>query len=136
MTLMTTHPQIIDFPKNGSSEIGYLAIVEGEITMPFSIKRLFWSYYTPDSITRGRHAHYETEMILVAVSGRIMVNTQIKGEQAKVFVLDNPNQGLYIPKLCWHTMQYSHNAVQLVLASTLYNEADYIRDYDKFKNEM
>lgn len=134
MTLITEHPRIIDFQKNGSSEIGYLAIVEGEVSIPFSIKRIFWSYYTPDSIIRGRHAHYETEMILIAVAGRIVVNTEIKGEDPSVFVLDNPNQGLYLPKLCWHTMQYSHNAVQLVITSTNYDESDYIRDYNKFKN--
>jgi dTDP-4-dehydrorhamnose 3,5-epimerase-like enzyme len=129
-------PYIIDFQKNGASEIGYLAIAQSQINIPFSIKRIFWSYYTPDSIIRGRHAHYETEMILVAVAGRIVVNTEINGETPSIFVLDNPNQGLYIPRMCWHTMQYSHSSVQLVMASTQYDEDDYIRDYEKFKNEL
>ena len=55
------------------------------------------------------------------------------GDIKEEFILEKPETGLFIPKLCWHTMQYSHNAVQLVLASTVYSESDYIRDYQKFK---
>ena len=62
-----------------------------------------------------------------------IVNTEMPDGSLNVFVLDKPDMGLYMPKLCWHTMQYSHNAVQLVVASSLYNEADYIRSYEDFK---
>ena len=82
---------------------------------------------------RGRHAHHETEMILVAAAGRIVVNTEMPDGSLDVFTLDRPNMGVFIPKMCWHTMQYSHSAVQLVLASTKYDEADYVRDYAEFK---
>jgi len=129
---MLNKPRIIDFPFNGSLEIGYLALGENFKPVPFEIKRVFWAYYTPDSILRGRHAHYATEMILIAAAGRILVTAEILGHQPEVFILEKPNQGLYLPKLCWHTMQYSHNAVQLVIASTLYDEKDYIRDYNQF----
>lgn len=125
--------KIIDFGKIGISREGYLSVTESNKNIPFEVKRVFWSYYTPDSITRGRHAHHETEMILIAVAGRIIVTTEMPGQHPELTVLETPSQGLYIPKLCWHTMQYSHNAVQLVLASTLYDEADYIREYDQFK---
>jgi dTDP-4-dehydrorhamnose 3,5-epimerase-like enzyme len=125
-------PFLIEFPSNGSTDIGYIAIAESMHAVNFEIKRAFWAYYTPDSVVRGRHAHHETEMILIAVAGRIVVTTEMNDGKPEVFILEKPNQGLYLPKMCWHTMQYSHNAVQLVLASTLYDEKDYIRDYQTF----
>ncbi len=125
--------KIIDFGRIGVSREGYLSVIENNKDIPFEVKRVFWSYYTPDSITRGRHAHHETEMVLIAAAGRIIVTTEMPGEKPLLTVLETPSQGLYIPKLCWHTMQYTHNAVQLVLASTYYDEADYIREYDQFK---
>lgn len=131
--MINQQPRIIDFPTNGATEIGYLSISENNKAVPFEVKRIFWSYYTPDSVVRGRHAHYETEMVLIAVAGRIVVTTEMPGQQPEVFVLEKPSQGIILPKLCWHTMQYSHNAVQVVLASTLYKESDYIRDYQIFK---
>lgn len=126
-------PYIIDFPKIGDAEIGYISVSESKKNIPFDIKRVFWSYYTPDNVVRGRHAHHQTEMILIATLGRIIVNTEMPSGELKVFSLEKPNQGLYLPKYCWHTMQYSHIAVQLVLASELYDEKDYIRNYDEFK---
>ena len=130
---MSEKPELISFPSMGALEIGYIAIAENFKNIPFEIKRVFWAYFTPDSVIRGRHAHYQTEMILIAVSGRIIVTTEMPGQQTEIHILEKPNQGIYLPKLCWHTMQYSHNAVQLVLTSTVYDEKDYIRDYNEFK---
>jgi hypothetical protein len=127
------NPHIIQFKRIGKSSEGYLSIGEANAEIPFEIKRNFWTYYTPEEVVRGRHAHYETEMVLIAMAGRIVVNTEMPDGSLNVFVLDKPDMGLYMPKLCWHTMQYSHNAVQLVIASSVYNEADYIRSYEDFK---
>ena len=125
-------PYIIDFPSNGNSQIGYISIAENQKDIPFEIKRVFWAYFTPDSVIRGRHAHHNTEMVLIAAAGKIIVTTEMPGGEKDTFILEKSGQGVFLPKLCWHTMQYSHNAVQLVLASTLYEEADYIRDYNNF----
>ena len=130
--MKTDKPYLIEFPSRGSLEIGYISIVQGQDEIPFEIKRTFWAYYTPDSVVRGRHAHHNTEMVLIAVAGRIILTTEMPGEKPQVFILEKSNQGVYMPKLCWHTMQYSHNAVQLVLVSTIYEEQDYIRDYNEF----
>lgn len=124
-------PHIIDFGKLGESSIGYLSIAENK-NLPFKIERLFWTYYTPESIVRGRHAHHKTEQILIAVTGRIIVTTDDGKGNIETFVLDEPNKAVYLPPNVWHTMQYSHTAIQLVLASHEYNAADYIRDYDEF----
>lgn len=129
-----TKPYLIEFPKLGASDIGYISVAENSKLVPFDIERVFWTYYTPESIVRGRHAHHKTEQVLIAVTGRIIVTTELPDGELQTFVLDNPNVGLYVPPQAWHTMQYSHTAIQLVLASTAYNETDYIRDYDKFRN--
>jgi hypothetical protein len=125
-------PHIIDFNKLGAPEIGYISVNELEHNTPFDVKRIFWTYYTPQEIRRGHHAHFITEQLLIAVSGKIIVETDCKGEKNE-FVLDNPSKGLYLPPDCWHVMQYEHSSVQLALASTEYEESDYIRDYNKFK---
>jgi len=125
-------PYLINFSKLGESSIGYISVA-AENNLPFEIKRVFWTYFTPENIVRGRHAHYKTEQILIAVSGRITINAESADGNIATFILDSPEKGVYIPPNVWHTMQYSHNSVQLVLSSTLYDESDYIRDYNTFK---
>jgi mannose-6-phosphate isomerase-like protein (cupin superfamily) len=128
------NPYIIDFGKLGESSIGYISVADNS-NIPFKIERVFWTYYTPESIVRGRHAHYKTEQILIAVTGRIIVTTDNGKGQIETFVLDSPNKAVYLPPNVWHTMQYSHTAIQLVLASQTYQADDYIRDYDVFLKE-
>ena len=133
---MTDHarPHLIEFPKLGLSDIGYISVAENDDKLlPFAIQRIFWTYYTPESIVRGRHAHYRTQQVIIAATGRITVTTEQAKGDIQTFQLENPQVGLYIPPFCWHTMLYSHTAVQLVLASQPYDEADYIRDYNQLR---
>lgn len=123
---------IIEFPKIGAISDGYISVAENE-QLPFEVKRVYWTYFTPESIKRGGHAHHELEQILVAVAGKIIVTTQMPGAGEMVYVLESANKGLFIPRHCWHIMEYSHNAVQMCLANIAYNEAEYIRDYEQFK---
>lgn len=125
-------PFLITFPKIGDSSLGYISIAEKN-NLPFIPQRIYWTYYTPDSVERGGHAHIEVVQILIALAGKIIVNTEMPDGKIEVFILDNPDMGLYMPKLCWHTMQYSHSAVQICIASHVYDEKDYIRDYNDFK---
>jgi hypothetical protein len=127
-------PHIINFRAIGESTIGFISIAQNNQQIPFEVKRTFWTYFTPESVVRGRHAHYNTQMVLIALSGRIIVYTEMTDGTKETFVLDHPTKGLYMPPFCWHTMQYSHSAVQIVLASTVYDEADYIRSYADFTN--
>src|SRR6478672_6401032 len=110
-----------------------MSLVENSKLIPFDIKRVFWTYYTPESIVRGRHAHHQTEQVLIAVTGRIVVTTETAAGDIQTFVLDKPNAAVYTPPNVWHTMLYSHTAIQVVLASTEYDEQDYIRDHADFK---
>ena len=124
-------PHKIDFPKLGNPSTGYISIAE-KTDLPFVPKRIYWTYFTPESVERGGHAHINLEQILVAVSGTI--NLQIETCEGKIFnfVLDSPDIGVYVPKKSWRTMKYSHNAVQMCIASIEYDEKDYIRDYQEF----
>lgn len=126
-------PHLIDFRISGTADIGYLAVAENNKNIPFQIKRVFWTFYTPDLVTRGMHAHYKLEQILVAMSGKLTVlNEDIRGE-VTTHVLDSPNAGLYIPPMHWHNMEFSENAVMMSLASLPYDGSDYIREYEDFK---
>lgn len=123
-------PCLIDFEAIGSSQEGYLSVGKD---LPFEVKRVFWTYFTPQSVTRGRHAHHKTHMVIVAVHGKISISTETLSDEKNVFVLDLPTRGLYLPPLCWHVLEYSHDAVQVVLTSTEYDPSDYIRDYTTFR---
>ena len=127
------NPYLIEFPKLGEPGIGYISVTEQSQLVPFEVRRIFWTYYTPESIVRGRHAHHRTEQVLVAAAGRITVTTELADGTIELFRLEDPHVGLYVPPHAWHTMQYSHSAVQLVLASAVYEESDYIRKHDVFK---
>ena len=130
--MILREPKIIQFPKIGNSSLGYISVAEN-ITLPFDVKRVYWTYFTPEDVQRGGHAHHDLEQILVAVAGKITVNTEMPGGLKNTFVLESPNQGVYLPKYSWHIMQYSHNAVQMCIASLVYEENDYIREYKEFK---
>ena len=127
-------PYLMRFSKLGAPDIGYISVAENaQDPLPFIVQRVFWTYYTPESIVRGRHAHQRTEQILIAVAGRIIVTTELANGDIQIFRLEDPRVGLYVPPCAWHTIQYSHTAVQVVLASQPYAEADYICDYDAFR---
>lgn len=129
---MYTRPHIIEFPKIGDSIQGYISVAENN-NLPFEVKRIYWTYYTPESVERGGHAHYGLQQILLAVSGKIIVYVEMPDGSGEEFVLEHPNKGLFIPKMAWRTMKYTHNAVQVCIASMAYDESDYIRDYETYK---
>ena len=125
-------PHLINFNKIGSPNLGYISVGENHENIPFELKRVYWTYYTPQDVTRGGHAHYDLEQVIVAVSGTITFTTEdLQGNQQE-FILDSPDKGLYIPKLIWRDIKFSHNAVLLCMASEKYIESDYIRDYETF----
>jgi hypothetical protein len=128
-------PYLIKFPKIGDSSLGYISLSE-KVNLPFIPKRIYWTYFTPEDVVRGNHSHFELEQILVAVAGRLKVDIITLGGDEYEFVLENPDEGLFIPKLCWRVIKYTHNSVQLCIASEEYAETDYIREFDEFKKLM
>jgi|JI9StandDraft_1071089.scaffolds.fasta_scaffold29762_4 dTDP-4-dehydrorhamnose 3,5-epimerase-like enzyme len=126
-------PGIIEFPSIGSSAEGYISVAEYQKDIPFEIKRVYWTYFTPQNVIRGFHAHKELQQVIFAVSGKIVFKTEDGKGQVKVFTLDDPKVGLFIPPYVWREITFSHNAVLLCLASSEYTELDYIRKYEDFK---
>lgn len=132
MAANSKSPYLLEFPKLGNSSIGFISVLEGNL-LPFKVMRVYWTYYTPESVSRGFHAHHQLDQILIAVSGKIEVRTEgIEGKKVN-FTLDKPNIGIFLPRLCWHEMSYTHSSVQICLANMEYTESDYIRDYQIFK---
>ena len=130
---LNTEPKLLKFPSIGKSALGYISVAENE-SLPFVVKRIYWTYYTPEDVIRGGHAHYNLEQVLVAVAGKITIGVELLDGTKHQFILDDPSVGLFIPRAAWRTLHYTHSAVQFCLASQEYEEADYIRDYKEFQN--
>jgi len=131
MTL-SENPYLFELKRIGSASVGYISIAEND-DLPFDVKRVFWTYYTPNEVIRGNHAHKNLSQIVIAVSGQVIVETEARTGKKDIFHLDKPNEGLFLPSLCWRTLQFSHSAVLLCLASANFEENEYIRDYESFK---
>lgn len=111
---------------------GNLTVVEQNIDIPFEIKRAYWTYDVPSGECRGGHAHKEQLELVVALSGSFDV-TLDNGKDKETYHLNHPYQGLLIPTMVWRTLEdFSSGAVCFVLASDLFDEDDYIREYDDY----
>lgn len=122
--------QIIDIPKIHDIR-GNLSVVEGN-TIPFEIKRVYYLYDVPSGSERGGHSHIEQLELLIALSGSFEVVLK-DGSKNKTVTLNKPNQGLLIPIGIWRELQnFSSGSVCLVLASDVFSENDYIREYVDF----
>ncbi|MGD0405363.1 MAG: FdtA/QdtA family cupin domain-containing protein [Candidatus Bathyarchaeia archaeon] len=124
--------KIVNFPKITDLR-GNLSFIEENRQIPFEIKRVYYLYDVPSGATRGGHAHKSLEQIVIALSGSFDVVLDDGSERRKVF-LNRPHYGLYIPPGVWRELEnFSSNSVALSLVSQLYDETDYIRDYETFK---
>ena len=112
---------------------GNISVVENSATVPFDVKRVYYLYDVPGGESRGGHAHKELQQFIVAASGSFDVILD-DGQLKRTFTLNRPYQGLLVVPGIWREIDnFSSGSVCLVLASTGYNEADYIRDYKQFK---
>lgn len=124
-------PHIIDLPKF-LDQRGNLSFIEEFRHIPFKIKRTYWIYDVPGGESRGGHAYKDTAEFIVALSGAFEVVLD-DGEKKETFLLNRSYYGLYVPKGYWREMiNFSTNSVGLILAPTLYEPEDYIRDYNEF----
>lgn len=127
--------ELLTFKDLGDAR-GKLVVVEGNRDIPFEIKRVFYIYGSDVAVVRGQHANIDSEFVLINVSGssKVMVTD---GTRQEVISLDRPMCGIYIPKMIWKEMyDFSPDSVLLVLASTHYNGAEYIRDYETYLSFM
>ncbi|MES2777487.1 MAG: FdtA/QdtA family cupin domain-containing protein [Bacteroidota bacterium] len=122
---------IIYLPKIGDRN-GHVTPVNNLHEIPFGVKRVFYLYDIPGGESRGAHAHKECHQFLVAASGSFEVLLD-DGKSKKLVQLNRPHMGLHILPGIWASeINFSAGAICLVLASHLYDETDYIRDYQNF----
>ena len=123
--------KLIEVPKIHDVR-GNLSVIENN-TIPYEIKRVYYLYDVPSDAQRGGHAHVYLKQFLVALSGIFDVVLK-DGENIKKITLNKPNFGLLIENGIWRELEnFSSGSVCLVLASEVFIEADYIRDFDEFQ---
>lgn len=137
-TLQNSHvsqwaePAVIELPRIYDPRGNLTFLQNGDGLFPFTIARVYWIYDVPAGEQRGSHAHHFGKELLIAAAGSFAVNL-FDGKKWQKFTLNRPYQGLYVPPGYWRTLDdFSSGSVCMVLTSTLYNEEDYIRDYDEF----
>ena len=122
---------LITLPKI-KNRAGNITPIQNSIEIPFDVKRVFYLYDVPGGESRGAHAHKQCHQFLVAASGSfdVLLND---GKNQRLVQLNRPDVGLHIPPMIWASeINFSSGAICLVLASQIYNEQDYIRDYNDF----
>lgn len=131
--MMKNIPQIIDLPKI-LDERGNLSFFEHPNQLPFEIKRTYWIYDVPGGEIRGSHAFKQQQEFIIALSGSFDVVLH-DGDNEEKFSLNRSYYGLHIPKMLWRRLEnFSTNALALIVSDKNYNEQDYIRDFEDFKN--
>ena len=134
MTLIEKCP-ILNF-KDLGDERGKLVVIEGNESIPFDIKRVFYIYGSDSTVVRGQHANRESEFVLINVAGTSKVRIT-DGKEEIIVELNKPMMGVYIPKMIWKDMyDFSFDSVLLVLANTHYDGKEYIRDYNEYLKEI
>lgn len=124
--------EIIELPKICDLR-GNLTVAEQMKNVPFDVKRVYWTYDVPSGESRGGHAHKECVEMIIAVSGSFTVTLDDGKGNRKDFHLNHPWQGLLVNTGIWRTLEdFSSGAVCLVLASELYDEEDYIYEYEDY----
>lgn len=124
--------KVLEFPELGD-ERGHLVAVEGAKHVPFDIKRIFYIYGSDANVIRGQHANRRSAFCLINVSGKSKVKATDCHGSEKIFNIDRPHTGLYIPNMIWKDMyDFSPDSVLLVLSDEHYDGGEYIRDFDEF----
>jgi dTDP-4-dehydrorhamnose 3,5-epimerase-like enzyme len=123
---------VIELPRI-QSRAGNITAVQNGIELPFDVMRIYYLYDIPGGESRGAHAHRTLEQMVVAASGSFDI-TLDDGRSKKTVQLNKPNLALHIRPGIWRDItNFSSGAICLALVSNLYDEADYMRDYELFK---
>ncbi|HXM96378.1 MAG TPA: FdtA/QdtA family cupin domain-containing protein [Candidatus Dormibacteraeota bacterium] len=126
-----TECRIIDLPKINDPR-GNLTFIEGGRHVPFEIKRVYYLYDVPGGAERGGHAHKSLHQLIIAMSGSFDVILN-DGKQQRRLHLNRSYHGLYVCPMIWREIDnFSSGSVCMVLASNLYDESDYYRNYQEF----
>lgn len=126
--------KLINLPKITDPR-GNLSFFESNNQIPFTIQRAYWIYDVPGGVVRGSHAFKDTNEFVVALSGSFDVVLH-DGHNETKYSLNRSYYGLYIPNMLWRRLEnFSTNSLGLIAADRPYDRNEYIRDFDKFKQE-
>lgn len=133
-TIKTKLSYIIEVPK--ILDEGYLCFLEGRNHIPFSIKRVYYIFDVIKNAVRGKHAHKKTKQVIFCIRGSITIILD-NGKDKEAITLNKPNQGIFLDTMMWHEIvAFKEGTVLLVVASDVFKEEDYIRDYRTYLKEV
>jgi hypothetical protein len=125
--------EIVDLPQIVELGRGTVGVAECGTSVPFVIARAFYLYDLPANAVRGEHAHRESHQFVICLAGAVKASLWDR-DGKRSLDLASPAVGLYVPPMTWLRLENgSPETICLVLASTAYDEADYIRDAKAFK---
>jgi len=123
--------RMLELPGNPEGE-RQITLVELDERAPFAVRRVYWVHSLRQGETRGFHAHRATEQLIVAAEGAFRIELD-DGFGRREFLLDSAVRGLWVQPGLWRTIHpLAPHSLLLVLASSHFDEDDYIRDYDEF----
>lgn len=123
--------RLLQFPERGD-ERGHLVVIENNKEIPFSTERIFYMYGSDENIIRGQHANRNSQFVLINLRGSCKVLAD-DGETKEIIELNKPHEGIYLDKMVWKDMyDFSSDSLLLVLSSHIYDEYEYVRNYDEF----
>jgi uncharacterized RmlC-like cupin family protein len=127
--------RLVNLPKVADPR-GNLTFIEGGRHVPFEIKRVYYLYDVPGGAERGGHAHKGLEQLIIAMSGSFDVILD-DGLGKHRFHLNRSYYGLYICPMIWREIDnFSSGSICMVVASNLYDAADYYRDYQEYQQAL
>lgn len=133
---MINNIQLINLPKIDDPR-GNLTYFQSNDQIPFKIERVFWTYDVPGGQTRGGHAYYKQNELIIALSGSFDVITTKPNGFKKVYTLNRSYYGLLVPARIWrHLENFSTNALSLHASDTVFDESDYVRNYEDYMREF
>ncbi|MEO9967559.1 MAG: FdtA/QdtA family cupin domain-containing protein [Reichenbachiella sp.] len=125
-------PRLFNLPAIETNAL--MTVAEG-MNIPFAIKRVYWITSNKFDEIRGEHSHKSCQQLLVCISGQLNISLEDCGGTSYSYCLDSSSKMVLIPPNYWCKIEYSKNSVVLVMASHVYDEKDYIRDYEQFKSQ-
>jgi dTDP-4-dehydrorhamnose 3,5-epimerase-like enzyme len=131
---LINNPEIINLPKIGELDQGYISLIQVNDLLPFNPKRIYWIYDVSKETVRGGHYHHKLEQVIICISGQLNISLESINGFKKTYILNEPNKALYVPPGYWRDIIFHENAVLLCIASENYDENDYVRSYKEFKN--
>lgn len=126
-------PQLVKLNSIGNSNEGFLSVYELAEKHFDQIKRVYWINDVPNGNIRGKHFHYNLNQLIVCIQGVLEIKLECNKGKIYFFKLDRFNKALYVPKGHWREITFFDNAILLCIADDIYDENDYVRDYENFK---